>query len=42
MLLLNPTVDLSQAVDQFLLFVLFPKYSGHFFLQRTDDVGMDL
>lgn len=42
MLTLNPAIDLSQAVDQLLLFVLFSKDRGHFFLQWTDDVGMDL
>lgn len=42
MLSLDPAVDLSQAVDQFLLFVLFPKDRGHLFLQRTDNVGVNL
>lgn len=42
MLSLDPAVNLAQVVDQLFLFVVFAKDGGHFFLQRADDVGLNL
>lgn len=42
MLSLNAFVNISKAGDQLFLLVLLPKNRGHVFLQRADDVGMDL
>lgn len=38
----NAFVDVSQTSNQFFFLVLLPKHRGHLFLQRTDNVGMDL
>lgn len=42
MLSLDAFVNVSQSTDQLLLLVLLPEHRGHLFLQRADDVGMNL
>lgn len=42
MFFFNLCIDFTQVSDELLFLILFPKHVWHFFLQSTDDVGMDL
>lgn len=42
MFFFNLCIDFTQVSNKLLFLIVFPKHVWHFFLQRTDDVGMDL
>lgn len=42
MFLLDLLIDCTQVGNEFFLLGVFPKYTGHFFLERGDDVSVNL